>query len=629
MLFHRLRWRLLLGLGLGALALLGMVGGAAYALARERVLQRSALELVERQQRVAEALAGMFAGVEQRARELALQLDDARLDRDQLLALLRARVLHDSTIAQVGVMTEADNPLQPGGRFGVTVTFGAEGLAEVDFLATGYRYWEQPWYRRTLDSPEGWWSDPYFNDGAGGQDTVTYDLPLRDADGRSYGMIGLSVSLDRIAEIAAAEGMQRDAPGTQYALADARGQLLLAWDPALERAYGIGAAAQRTPSPLLAALASLPVDAGLDLQRLPAAALLLASTRVAPVGWGAALAWSHDDLLEPLHHAALRAGLLALLPLFALLLLAGWLARRIGLPMEQLVEEARRLGDGEVPPARSPAVRSALLQPLAEALQAAAERQRSQGEQLTAALAAQRQTAGERALAQRLQASLLPPNRVFFGTRLQAELVGALRPAAMPMGDSYGFFAPAPGICLFHYLGFHGAGVDAVLAMNRLAAVLPAAMRQGGSAPQILGHTQELLQHDDAVLPAARVLLGRLDLDRGELQLAAAGAGWSLLLRRADGRQQVLALAPATPLQRDGEHAFSTLTLAVDAGDRLLLPGSAPAPQGSDTVESLQVALERHAERAGRHLAAAVLDVLAANEEADCGLLVLSLRERD
>jgi phosphoserine phosphatase RsbU/P len=632
--FHRLRWRLLLWLGGAAVLLLLAFGGIAYALARERILQRSALELLDRQQRISEALAALFDGVERRTRELAVQLDAADLDRAQLLALLQARVLHDGALAQVGVMTEADNPLYPGGRFAVTVTYGAEGLAVIDFISTGYDYWNRDWYRRTLASQGGWWSDPYFNDAAGGQDTITYDLPLRDASGRAYGMLGMSVSLDRIAEIAAGSGLQQDAPGTRYALADARGQLLLAWDPALERAYRVEAAAQRSSAPLLAALARLPADAGLSLQRLAVAGAppqLLAMSRVPPVGWAAALAWSHDDLLEPLDYAAAGGALLALLLLVLLPALATRLARRIEAPLHAMTAASERLAAGDMTAPVAVAGDAGLLQPLAGALERARQRQQQQQLRLQAIDDAQRGKHDQRDLAIQLQRALLPQDRVFFGPRLQAELVGVLQPGQSPGGDSYGFLAPAPGVCLFHYTGVQAAGAAAVVAMSRVAGLLAAAMRAGGTPAQILQRAHEALQQDDDGNLRAAVVVGRLDLGSGELQLAAAGEGGRLLLRRADGRQQRLALAATPPLQREASAFGETLCVALQAGDRLVLPG-AGLIRDDATVAALQVALERHADHHGARLARDLVDETRDAGDAsggDRGLLVLSLQERD
>lgn len=632
--FHRLRWRLALSIGAAAVLLLLGFGGIAYLLARERILQRSALELLDRQQRVGEALGALFDGVERRARELAVQLDAAGLDRGQLLALLQARVLHDGAIAQVGVMTEADNPLHAGGRFGVTVTYGAEGLAVVDFISTGYDYWNRDWYRRTLASDGGWWSDPYFNDAAGGQDTITYDLPLRDASGRVYGMLGMSVSLDRIAEIAAAGGMQQDAPGARYALADARGQLLLAWDPALERAYRVEAAAQRSSAPLLDALALLPPDAGLSLHRLAVAGApqqLLALSRVPPVGWAAALAWSHDDLLEPLHYAASRGALLALLLLALLPLLATRLARRILAPLQAVTEAAERLAVGELATPVSLTGDAGLLRPLAAALERGRQHQQALQAGLQARDEAQRSERAQHDLATQLQRALLPQDRVFFGPQLQAELVGVLQPGRTVGGDSYGFLAPAPGLCLFHYAGVQAEGAAAVVAMSRLAGLLAAAQRAGGSPEQILLRAHEALQQDDEAGLRADVLVGRLDLASGVLQVAAVGEVAPLLLRRADGSQQTLQPEAQAPLQRESAPAAALLQRTLAAGDRLLLAGPA-LRDDSAGIATLQIALERHAERHGYRLAQALLDELLQAQAAtagDRGLLVLSLHERD
>src|SRR3546814_12744155 len=55
--------------------------------------------------------------------------------------------------------------------------FGSDGRQR-DFVADGYDYRGQAWYRRTMDEGEGWWSEPYLNRTAGSVWRVTYNLRL-------------------------------------------------------------------------------------------------------------------------------------------------------------------------------------------------------------------------------------------------------------------------------------------------------------------------------------------------------------------------------------------------------------------------------------------------------------------
>ena len=311
--------------------------------------------------------------------------------------------------------------------------------------------------------------------------------------------------------------------------------------------------------------------------------------------------------------------------------LAG-LGQRLQRPLQALTEASERLATGELAGPVAVAGDGGLLRPLAAALEAARRRQQSEQARLQAIDAVQSSQLAQLDLAVQLQRALLPQDRVFFGPRLQAELVGVLQPGQPVGGDAYGFLAPAPGICHFHYASVLATGTAAVVAMSRLAGMLAAALRAGVTPPQILQRAQEALKQDDDGSLRAAVVVGRLDLASGELQLAALGDVAPLLLRRADGGQQHLALAGTAPLQRDTSGAPATLSVALAAGDRLLLPGAGLASDAA-AIGSLQIALERHAERHGARLARDLIDEArqggGSAAAADRGLLVLSLHERD
>ena len=183
------RWAWLAAIALAMLGLLVLL--SLYLLQRERLLKDGAQRLLFDQQRVATSLDQVFARAELRAAEIAELLTAGQLGDDQLIEALKAKLMHDGELVQFGIMLEPDNPLGSE-RFAVVVHFGADGIKIEDFIESRYDYWNKPWYAKTRDSAEGWWSEPYFNDAAGGQDTVTFDYPLRDPNLRFLGMVSVS-----------------------------------------------------------------------------------------------------------------------------------------------------------------------------------------------------------------------------------------------------------------------------------------------------------------------------------------------------------------------------------------------------------------------------------------------------
>ena len=64
-------------------------------------------------------------------------------------------------------------------------------------LATDdYDYPSQEWFTKPIELDEGYWSEPYIDVGGGDMLMTTYSAPLKDADGRTAGVITGDISLD-------------------------------------------------------------------------------------------------------------------------------------------------------------------------------------------------------------------------------------------------------------------------------------------------------------------------------------------------------------------------------------------------------------------------------------------------
>lgn len=64
-----------------------------------------------------------------------------------------------------------------------------------------YDYPTLDWYQipKLLGHP--YWSEPYYDDGGGGQRMSTYSLPLRDPDGNLFGILTADISLDWLSDL--------------------------------------------------------------------------------------------------------------------------------------------------------------------------------------------------------------------------------------------------------------------------------------------------------------------------------------------------------------------------------------------------------------------------------------------
>lgn len=156
-------------------------------------------------------------------------IDDARRDArataletaDRLDATLRAVTITTQGLADLAATTtlapehrlavlRALLQATPGAAGGLLALEPGDGEAafaryvdldggERDFVADGYDYRAQPWYRRTLETDAHWWSDPYENRTAGGIRMATYNVRA-GAAGDARGMVSVDVPVAQLAE---------------------------------------------------------------------------------------------------------------------------------------------------------------------------------------------------------------------------------------------------------------------------------------------------------------------------------------------------------------------------------------------------------------------------------------------
>lgn len=638
----RLRTRLTLGMMLGLLVVLAASLAGAYAALRGQLLRRAVQQQLDRQQAIASALAATFTIVDRRTDELAWQIVHAKPDRQQLIELMKARVLYGGDTASIGVMLEPVNPVATG-RVGLLMTYADTGLRLTDFLASGgpsagyYEYWTKAWYQsRVAPGAKAWWTDPYFDDAAGGQDAVTLDYPLRNEAGDALGMVGISIPTDRLIDQAVAAGLRRN--DDRFLVLDRAGKVLAAWNPAYEKVYNVRQVAARLHSSALNALGQAPLDAPASAQVFDDAALGRQWLLVAPVsgaGWRVATLVPEQQLLAPLY-AGLRAVALVIVLLLALLLpLLFGLAHRLAAPLNALSRAAARLALGSLVSPVPALVGAREIGGLAGALESTRLR-----------LLAERESADESRQAQEkvqrhwrdgvdAQRALLSADRVFFGARLQCELAGRVLRRSGVARLGYGFSAPAPGLCLFYLAAMPGPELAAAMYLARLGALIGSQMRYDAAPADLLQQVSQQWLGDSEIDAFPGVLVGLLDLDSGRLRLASAMLLPPVLVSAAGAvRLLELETGPAVGIKQRGDWPLWQGQLEPDERLVLYSPSVAAHRGGAalSGLDSLRQVLLAHRNQPGGVCAEAALGELHAasgDSTEDLALLMLSVRERD
>lgn len=629
-----------LSLAMAAAALLPLVVAwlVLLPLARRDVLERAAVVLHNDARHAAASIDAALRQIEISAHILARDLAAGGHDAARIEAMLDHRIAVNRDVHGSQLLLERD-PAAPGQAFGRYLSRRGPLRVRHDFVAAGYDFRQRAWYREAMARPNGQWTAPYFNNAAGGRDTLTFHVPL-PGEGDSPGLLSLDVALDRIEAIAATLVLDTRRDGAVAALLDPDRRIVVHPDPRQARSG-------RMPDGAVALAGSEWTSSGVALRKdAPVLRVRDASGRrflavLQPVGergWLVALSVPEARLLQALDGALIRTLALSLLGTVLLLALTALGARRLSRPLQILAAAAERLAGGDITTPFPAATRGDEI----GVLQRALERARASIAEKTAALdsadARDRRLAGELALARQIQLAMVPRDRVFLTGRRLATLAGALLPAKAVGGDFYNFFALGAGEVFFAIGDVADKGVPSALFAARLNALLGNHARHADSPAAALAAAAGELYRSNETGLFATVVVGVLGLDDGRLRLASAGHD-PPLLRQPDGSRQWLEVEPGPALGFEESPVFTEWQGILAPGAMLLLYTDGVteamtrdhAEFGRDRIE---VALERHEPGSVQQLVAAVCaDVAAFADGAepadDLTLLAIGLAERE
>ncbi|WP_149196159.1 SpoIIE family protein phosphatase [Luteimonas suaedae] len=539
-----LRTRIALWSGLITLLLLLLVTVATAWFMRQMIIDGAQLDTRASAREAAERLGRTLRTVTITAHGVANLVIDARPQPEQLSASLRALVQATPGVSGGLLALEPERPDEAA-----FVRYIAATGNDRDFVADGYDYRAQAWYRRTLATADGWWSEPYLNETAGRVWTVTYNLPLRARDGGgARGMVSLDLPLDTLTESIETLAYL---PGWRVTLVAPAGTLAMSTIPdvALRQTLdGYIRNAGRTD--LGQAAEAVRLQRPMHYVHIDDSSGEKRYTVVEPVadsGWSLLVAQSYALVVARLNRALyllLAAGVLLAL---VSTLLVRRLARQVSRPVEQLAASAAQMGRGHYRTPIAHTGRRDEVGLMARTLEHARDSIRRQLAEIEEMGAARQKLESELSIARDIQLAMLPLGRVIGRGHSQLDAQAVLEPAKAVGGDFYNFIERGDGELWFVIGDVSDKGVPAALFMARAVTVLEVASQAADSPAQALAEASRRLVQGNDTCMFATVLCGRIDVRSGDCVLASAGHDPPVLLH-ADGRAEMLALDNGPPL---------------------------------------------------------------------------------
>ena len=563
-----LRTRIALWSGALNVILLLLITAAIAWFARDMILDDAKRNTRASAQEAAQRLAVAMRSVTITTAGLSDLVAASTLDHDELTTTLRAMVR--ATPGANGGLLVLEPVHGPRQELGYARYIAADGR-DRDLLADGYDYRSKAWYRRTLASAEGWWSEPYRNQTAGGIWMVTYNLPLRPTarGGSARGMVSLDLPLTTLTDHF--ESLA-NLPGWRVSLVAPAGTLAANPEP--------GVALTTTLDDYIRSSGRIDLAGAADAVRLRQAGQFSHQdtrsgerryTVVEPVGdsgWSLLVAQSYQLIVARLNEALwLLAAVSALLALISMLVLRR-LAKRISRPVEHLAESTTRLASGQYDWPVPHTGRSDEVGRMARTLEHARVSIQQQLVEIGEMGAARQKLESELSIARDIQLAMLSPARVIERGDARLEAHAMLEAAKAVGGDFYSFIER--GDELWFAIGdVSDKGVPAALFMARTVTVLEVAARSSSSPDQVLAEASRRLVEGNDTCMFATMLCGRIDVRSGQCTLANAGHDSPLLLR-ADGRVETIAADAGPPVGFEVSTDFPLWQGRLEPGDSLL-----------------------------------------------------------
>lgn len=582
-----IRWKLILGIGCPLAVLLGVLLRYDFVSMREQAFALAQERTSERAERYATALDGDCRAIEQVALASARFLEvNPEPTEAQLYEQLRGNVVSNPLIYGSCVAFEPNQlrrdtggappsllPVAPAPRprpnpdlFCPYVYRGEEGLLRMD-VADAYDYldpkWE--WYREPRRTGRAFWTEPFFDEGAGNVEMVTYVAPFF-RDGSFRGTVNVDVRLDVL------RGRAREAvrTGTDVYLMSRGGVFIVAPDPELVMAGPALDAAARHSGIELRTLVERMLTGryGTETVQGEHGRQVQFIAPVPSTGWALAGVADEAAIMWPVY-ASLRvrsfAGIsAATLVLGAALLMGIWIVR----PVARLADAVSSLSGGNLEARVAGVDANDEIGRLGRAYNGMLDRLQGHVAELQKETAARQAIESELRAARTIQKSLLPRE---FPELRGASVFARSEPARQVGGDFFDVFSADGRTLTFLVADVSGKGMAAALFMAVARTLIRDLAAVGPESPgRILRKADEMLRRDNREGMFLTVFLGHFDPATGAVRYANAGHPKPRVIDRAGGLR-VFGRTTGTVLGVLQDETVEEFEDRLDTGERMVL----------------------------------------------------------
>ena len=355
------------------------------------------------------------------------------------------------------------------------------GNIELKTLATAdYDYPSQEWFTKPLEMDDGYWSEPYIDEGGGDMLMTTYSLPLRDSRGKVAAVITADISLDWLNEVMGDISIY---PSAYNVLLSRSGQIMvcpvetLVMNSTIQDIQNNSMAGNETFRNISESMLS-GQNGNIRINNRG----VTSQVYFAPVertGWSMSIVIPENEIYSDIRRVGLMVKLLQLLGIVMLILLLRSVAKRQK-KYQQINEQKERIE-------------------------------------------------GELHIASEIQMAMIPKIYPPYPERDDIDVYGQLTPAKEVGGDLFDFYIRDEKL-IFCIGDVAGKGVPASLYMMVTKALFRTISTHESSPEKIVSNLNDVMSQDNESNMFVTMFLGVLDLPTGRLHYCNAGHDAPLLI---------------------------------------------------------------------------------------------------
>ncbi len=460
-----------------------------------------------------------------------------------------------------------------GEKFFAAYSFRDPETGEVTTSQVGnvdYDYFAMDWYLvpKLLDKP--YWSDPYFDEGAGNISMCTYSLPLKDKDGKFIGVFTADLPIEWLSEVV---NEIKPYKSSYNLMVGKDASYIVHTDPDRILRETIFTATHNMEDTTVFHIGREMVAGhrGSQLLENDDTTSVVFYTPVPSSGWSVAMVCPLRDIYRETQRMGYTLALTLFIVLVLLFVIINYVIGKMTEPLHQFSESARKIAEGDFN-APLPEIESEdEMHMLKESFHHMQVSLTDYIEQLKETTSVKERIESELNIAREIQMSMIPKIFPPYPDRNDIDIYASMRPAKEVGGDLYDFFLDE-GKLYFAVGDVSGKGVPASLFMAVTRSIFRSIAASMGDPGKIISAMNEAMCDGNDANMFVTLFIGVVDLDTLKMTYSNAGHNPPVIMGR-DGSVSFIPVDSCSglPIGLFGGQDYADASLQLSSEDKLIL----------------------------------------------------------